>query len=159
MRRKGWESCKRIAGNSTPPFECVELNTKMVGAAASRIREAGGKRETGAKPVRSRHCEPESTPQNAIAKVRRRGAVMTRKSGNLPAIGTGQRPGHEELAVLNTAAFAAGLGYAMRPSPERSPFRIPTVGVPFFVGLTDDTLGRILFINFFCAKDTRRKKQ
>ena len=77
----------------------------MVGAAASRIREAGGKRETGAKPVRSRHCEPESTPQNAIAKVRRRGAVMTRKSGNLPATGTGQRPGHEELAVPNTYRF------------------------------------------------------
>ena len=100
-----------------------------------------------------------ATLQDAIAKVRRRGAVMTRKSGNLPATGTGQRPGHEELAVPNTAAFAAGLGYAMRPFPERSPFRIPTVGVPFFVGLTDDTLGRILFINFFCAKDTRRKKQ
>ena len=77
----------------------------MTGAAASRIRGAGGKRETGAKPVRSRHCEPESTPQNAIAKVRRRGAVMTRKSGNLPAIGTGQRPGHEELAVPNTYCF------------------------------------------------------
>ena len=33
----------------------------------------GGKRETGAKPVRSRHCEPESGTADAIAKVRRRG--------------------------------------------------------------------------------------
>ena len=82
-------------------YNVYELNTKMVGASALRIRGAEGKRETGAKPVRSRHCEPESTPQNAIAKVRRRGAAMTRKSGNLPAIGTGQRPGHEELAVPN----------------------------------------------------------
>ena len=31
------------------------------------------KRETGAKPVRSRHCEPESGAADAIAKVRRRG--------------------------------------------------------------------------------------
>ena len=30
-------------------------------------------RETGAKPVRSRHCEPESGAADAIAKVRRRG--------------------------------------------------------------------------------------
>ena len=76
----------------------------MVGASVPLSCGAGGKRETGEKPVRSRHCEPESTPQNAIAKVRRRGAAMTRKSGNLPAIGTGQRPGHEELAVPNTTA-------------------------------------------------------
>ena len=54
--------------------------------------------------------------QYAIAKVRRRGAVMTRKSGNLPATGAGQRPGHKELAVPNTAAFRVGLGDTAKPS-------------------------------------------
>ena len=70
-------------------YNRLELNTQMVGAAVSLFCGAGGKRETGERPVRSRHCEPESTLHNAIAKVGRRGVAMTRKSGNLPAIGTG----------------------------------------------------------------------
>ena len=41
-------------------YNIRELNTQMVGAAALRICRAEGKRETGEKPVRSRHCEPES---------------------------------------------------------------------------------------------------
>ena len=42
------------------------------------------------------------SPQNAIAKVRRRGDALTRKPGNLPIIGTGDfYPGHEELTVPN----------------------------------------------------------
>ena len=87
-------------------MDVYELNTKVVGAAASRIPGAGGKRETGAKPVRSRHCEPESTLHNAIAKVRRRGAVMTRKSGNLPAIGTGWKtPGSRGIGRAEHHCF------------------------------------------------------
>ena len=43
-------------------------------------------------------------PQYAIAKVRRRGAVLTRKPGNLPVVWYRVKcPGHEELAVPKNA--------------------------------------------------------
>ena len=42
-------------------YNRLELNTQMVGAAVSLFCGAGGKRETGERPVRSRHCESESS--------------------------------------------------------------------------------------------------
>ena len=45
-----------------------------------------------------------ATLHDAIAKVRRRGAVMTRKPGNLPVVWYRVKcPGHEELAVPKNA--------------------------------------------------------
>ena len=67
-----------------------ELNTQNDRCLRRADRVSEGNRETGVNPVRSRHCKRRAALHNAIAKARRRGAVTTRKSGNLPVIGTGQ---------------------------------------------------------------------
>jgi len=62
---------------------------------------AEGKRETGANPVRSRHCERECGAQNVTGKSREGGAQHDDlKPGNLPYAGTGaSAPDHEALVV------------------------------------------------------------
>lgn len=62
------------------------------------------KRETGESPVRSRHCEPgvQSRVRKLTSLSYREGRFCVRigEPGNLPAVGTGEYPDHEELVVL-----------------------------------------------------------
>jgi hypothetical protein len=64
-----------------------------------------GKREAGANPARSRHCDKGACRQGAFAPVTehclgRRRQALSFQPGNLPAVGTGaQVPDHEELVV------------------------------------------------------------
>ena len=62
---------------------------------------AEGKRETGANPVRSRHCEGECGAQNVTGESREGSAAHDDpKPGNLPYAGTGaSAPDHEALVV------------------------------------------------------------
>ena len=93
-------------------YNIQELNTQMVGAAALRICSAGGKRETGEKPVRSRHCEPESNAARCHCeseKARRCDDPKVRKPAS-HWYRVEKHPGHEELAVPNTTALCSKLG-------------------------------------------------
>ena len=57
-----------------------------------RSRGAEGKRETGARPVRSRHCMRfDDAMRKRSLRNREGGAVISREPGNLPAAGTGKK--------------------------------------------------------------------
>ena len=120
-----------------------ELNTQNDRCLRRADRVSEGNRETGVNPVRSRHCKRRAALHNAIAKARRRGAVTTRKSGNLPVIGTGQN------------------ARVTRNWPRRSlpPFRgitkpesdLPPVGRSSFIRVRGISLS-VFRSNHFCAK-------
>ena len=81
-----------------------ELNRKTAGAFC-RYGGGKGKREAGANPARSRHCDKGArvrvlcTSHWSFALRRRRRAAIF-QPGNLPAVGTGAKaPDHEELVV------------------------------------------------------------
>ncbi len=95
--------------STLPPGLCVvyfsyrggvplKLNRYTVPA---RGVSAEGKRETGANPVRSRHCEGECGAQNVTGESREGGTAHDDlQPGNLPYAGTGaSAPDHEALVV------------------------------------------------------------
>ena len=92
-----------------------ELNRKQQVPSAA-LRGGKGKREAGADPARSRHCDKGvrvrvlcAPATGAFAPGRRcRAAIF--QSGNLPAVGTGvQTPDHEELVVPKSPEKIRGL--------------------------------------------------
>ncbi len=72
-----------------------------------------GKRETGEKPVRSRHCDKGVQPSGAgkllghwyILCREGDGGVRIFQSGNLPVIGTGRRSGSRGIGRTEVAPF------------------------------------------------------
>ena len=84
------------------------------------------KRETGARPVRTRHCK--QGIRLSFRDKRRHwetgktdGRVVICKPGDLPFVGTGLYPGHEELTVLfdrpkggHTGPFCHAIDFSFR---------------------------------------------
>ena len=128
-----------------------ELNTQMVGAPVPLSCGAGGKRETGERPVRSRHCEPESSAAKCHCeseKARRCDDPKVRK------------PASHWYRVENTwvtrnwpcrtpLLYAVSLDCVMRPSSGEGLFFRRPVGF--------SALNRVLFKEFLCEGHKEEK--
>ena len=84
-------------------------------------------------------------PQYAIAKVRRRGTVMTRKPGNLPVIGTGRNA----RVTRNWPRRSLPLSGAL---PSQNKTFLPWEGLFFRRPMGFLALNRILFKEFLCER-------
>ena len=124
-----------------------ELNTQNDRCLWRADRVSGGNRETGANPVRSRHCKRRAALHDAIAKARRRGAVTTRKPGNLPVIGTGRNARVTRNWPRRSLPLPGHYQARIRPSSR---------GKVFLFSCPGDFPVRVLFKSFLC-EDTRRK--
>ena len=87
------------------------------------------KREAGANPARSRHCDKGVYRQGAAAPVTgtyvpgRRRWMLSFQPGNLPAVGTGaQAPDHEELVVPKKPEKTEKGLFALPSRKQKGPF-------------------------------------
>lgn len=87
------------------------------------------KREAGANPARSRHCDKGVYRQGAAASVTgthvpgRRRWMLSFQPGNLPAVGTGaQAPDHEELVVPKKPEKTEKGLFALPSRKQKGPF-------------------------------------
>ena len=107
-----------------------ELNRKQqVRTARGSGRGRHVKREAGANPTRSRHCDKGVYRQGAAAPVTgthvpgRRRWMLSFQPGNLPAVGTGaQAPDHEELVVPKKPEKTEKGLFALPSRKQKGPF-------------------------------------
>ena len=117
----------------------VKLNTTVGAFLYVAARTEKGKRETGANPVRSRHCDKGICRQGAYAPVTepgsgRRRRVLIFQPGNLPTAGYGG----EQLQITRNWL------YRKEPAKLRGFFVLPFCtqkGLVFIVGLFECSYG------------------
>ena len=88
---------------------------------ADALHGGKGKREAGADPARSRHCDKGVHCQGAFAPVTepsglgRRQRALSFQSGNLPAVGTGA-----------SGSGSRGIGRTKKPESSKGLFAVPS---------------------------------
>ena len=113
---------------------------KTTGAFRHFAPSGGGrnvKREAGANPARSRHCDKGVHCQGAFAPVTepsglgRRQRALSFESGNLPAVGTGALPPQITRNWLYQKACKIRGLFALPFRKQKAPFLQPLFPVPF----------------------------